>query len=464
MDKPTILIADDEPSIRTVLQAHIRRAGYTPVLSSNGSEAIKQLQSQPIDLVITDIQMPQINGMQLLKFIQDNHPYIPVVVITAHGTIDLAVDAMREGAYTFINKPFDRRELQSHISQALADRIPRKLKFYAPEGQYSIIGKTKAIQDVFDLISRVADSPATVLIQGESGTGKELVARALHDNSSRKSNPFIQINCGAIPEQLFESELFGHEKGAFTGAVSARPGRVELADKGTLFLDEIGEMPKDMQVKLLRTLQDGSFDRVGGSATRYASIRLIAATNRNLEEDIKNGHFREDLFYRLNVIPIQLPPLRERTEDIPLLARHFVSKASEKFNISQRELSESSIHCLCQNEWRGNIRELENIIERAVLLADPNTEELELENLIGFGTDSNNHPKHTDKNLGLKDFIRQETARLEEDRITLALEQCSGNVTHTARLLGISRKSLQNKMRTYGLRDNSEESDIIIED
>ena len=464
MDKPTILIADDEPSIRTVLQAHIRRAGYTPVLSSNGSEAITYLQSQPIDLVITDIQMPQINGMQLLKFIQDNHPYIPVVVITAHGTIDLAVDAMREGAYTFINKPFDRRELQSHISQALADRIPRKLKFYAPEGQYSIIGKTKAIQDVFELISRVADSPATVLIQGESGTGKELVARALHDNSSRKSNPFIQINCGAIPEQLFESELFGHEKGAFTGAVSARPGRVELADKGTLFLDEIGEMPKDMQVKLLRTLQDGSFDRVGGSATRYASIRLIAATNRNLEEDVKNGHFREDLFYRLNVIPIQLPPLRERTEDIPLLAKHFVLKASEKFNISKRELSESSIHCLCQNEWRGNIRELENIIERAVLLADPDTEKLELENLIGFGTDSDNQPKKNDKTLGLKDFIRQETARLEEDRITLALEQCSGNVTHTARLLGISRKSLQNKMRTYGLRDNSEESDVIIED
>ena len=460
-----ILIVDDEVSIRRVLKAQLARSGYNVLLAENGQNAIAVLQENTVDLVITDINMPVLDGRALLDHIQQHYPDIPVVMITAHGTIDLAVDAMRAGAYTFINKPFDQRELLTQVHSALADRIPRQLKFHAPTGQFSIIGQTHSMRSVFTLIERVADSSATVLIQGESGTGKELVARALHEHSIRSNAPFIQVNCGAIPENLFESELFGHEKGAFTGAVSTKPGRFELAHNGTLFLDEIGELPKDLQVKLLRALQDGSYDRVGGSATRHATVRLVAATNRKLEEEVAAGRFREDLYYRLNVIPIDLPPLRERRADIPLLATHFAERAAQKFNLATRILSERSQALLTEHEWPGNIRELENIIERAVLLADPNTETLELDNLVGFNqSKSAPHSDHSDVMPNLKDFIRQETARIESAHIRSALEQCDGNVTHTARLLGISRKSLQNKMRSYGLRDNAEDTEDHVED
>ena len=321
------------------------------------------------------------------------------------------------------------------------------------------------MRSVFSLIERVADSMATVLIEGESGTGKELVARALHEYSIRSEGPFIQVNCGAIPENLFESELFGHEKGAFTGAIQSKPGRFELAHNGTLFLDEIGELPKDLQVKLLRALQDGQYDRVGGSVTRHAHVRLVAATNRVLADEVAEGRFREDLYYRLNVIPIQLPPLRQRMADIPLLSNHFAEQAAKKFGLTHRPLSTQSQTLLSQHDWPGNIRELENIIERAVLLVDPNTDTLELNNLVGFKQsipDQIDPPP--DKQVNLKDFIRQETARIESSHIRNALEQCDGNVTHTARLLGISRKSLQNKMRSYGLRDNAEDTEDRVEE
>ncbi|MEC8278493.1 MAG: sigma-54 dependent transcriptional regulator, partial [Myxococcota bacterium] len=331
--------------------------------------------------------------------------------------------------------------------------------------QFSIIGQTESMRSVFSLIERVADSMATVLIEGESGTGKELVARALHEYSIRSEGPFIQVNCGAIPENLFESELFGHEKGAFTGAIQSKPGRFELAHNGTLFLDEIGELPKDLQVKLLRALQDGQYDRVGGSVTRHAHVRLVAATNRVLADEVAEGRFREDLYYRLNVIPIHLPPLRQRMADIPLLSNHFAEQAAKKFGLTHRPLSTQSQTLLSQHDWPGNIRELENIIERAVLLVDPNTDTLELNNLVGFKQsipDQIDPPP--DKQVNLKDFIRQETARIESSHIRNALEQCDGNVTHTARLLGISRKSLQNKMRSYGLRDNAEDTEDRVEE
>lgn len=460
-----ILIVDDELSIRRVLKAHLNRSGYTVVCSENGQLAIDTLKSTHIDLVITDINMPVMDGRALLEHVQSHYPDIPVVMITAHGTVDLAVEAMRAGAYTFINKPFDKADLLVQVRSALADRIPRQLKFHGSKGQFSIIGQTESMRSVFSLIERVADSMATVLIEGESGTGKELVARALHEYSIRSEGPFIQVNCGAIPENLFESELFGHEKGAFTGAIQSKPGRFELAHNGTLFLDEIGELPKDLQVKLLRALQDGQYDRVGGSVTRHAHIRLVAATNRVLADEVAEGRFREDLYYRLNVIPIQLPPLRQRMADIPLLSNHFAEQAAKKFGLTHRPLSPQSQALLSQHDWPGNIRELENIIERAVLLVDPNTDTLELNNLVGFKQSIPDQiDPLPDKQVNLKDFIRQETARIESSHIRNALEQCDGNVTHTARLLGISRKSLQNKMRSYGLRDNADDTEDRVEE
>ncbi|MBO84897.1 MAG: DNA-binding response regulator [Deltaproteobacteria bacterium] len=453
-----ILIVDDEPSIRTVLRAHLKRAGYHPLLAQDGQAACDILSTDPVDLVVSDLKMPRMNGMELLSHCRSNHPGLPFILITAHGTVDSAVEAIKQGAHDYITKPFDSSELQAIIRKALAtgdaDRHIVQPDPTTPSalGRFGIIGCHADMVAVFDLIGRVAASPSTVLITGESGTGKELVARALHTESDRSEGPFIRVNCGAIPESLFESELFGHERGAFTGAVSARAGRFELADGGTLFLDEVGELPKDMQVKLLRVLQEQAFERVGGVTTHSVDVRVVAATNRDLRAAAERGEFREDLYYRLHVVPIQLPALRDRTDDIPLLVKHFTKRFNDRLGRSVEGVSAPALAALVSNRWSGNIRELENVMERAVLLARDS--ELGLADFPGLDAGQVGDTPNPEE-MGLKEYVRIYTTQLERARIQRVLEQSAGNVTHASKRLGISRKSLQMKMKEYGLRDES---------
>ncbi|MCA9580841.1 MAG: sigma-54-dependent Fis family transcriptional regulator, partial [Myxococcales bacterium] len=308
-----ILVADDEPNLRRILSAQLTRDGYDVETADNGAEAISRLDDHHIDVLVTDLRMPKVDGLGVLKYAVEKHPGMPVILITAHGTVDTAVEALKMGAFDYVTKPFDKDELRTVIAKAARTRDARE-KDVAPlaPGRFRLIGQSAAMDEVYQVIDRVADTPSTVLITGESGTGKELIARALHENSGRKDRPFISVNCGAIPTELLESELFGYEKGAFTGAVTSKPGRFELADGGTLFLDEVGEIPITMQVKLLRAIQEQTFERVGGIRTIQVDVRLVAATNRDLHVALEQGTFRDDLYYRLNVVNLRLPPLRER--------------------------------------------------------------------------------------------------------------------------------------------------------
>lgn len=453
-----ILIVDDEPSIRKVLRAHLGRAGYDVETAENGRVAQQRLNEVDFHLVVTDLKMPEMGGMELLAWCMDACPGLPVILITAHGTVDSAVEAIKLGAHDYITKPFDQEELRRIIAKALRTEEADRRRFRSPaeQGKYGIIGQTPEMFGVYDLIGKVADSPTTALITGESGTGKELVARALHSRSSRRSAPFIQVNCGAIPESLFESELFGHEKGAFTGAVTSRPGRFELADGGTLFLDEVGELPRDLQVKLLRALQDGTFERVGGVRSQKVNVRLVAATNRNLEREVRAGTFREDLFYRLNVVPIHLPPLRTRVDDIPLLVDHFVERFNQRLGRAIAGVTPEAMAALMAWRWPGNVRELENLVERAVLLCDG--EHIGLSNLPGLEGIQDASRETDVEELGLKEYVRVYTAQLERARIQRVLNAENGNVTRASRRLAISRKSLQMKMKEYGLRDEADQA------
>lgn len=449
-----ILIVDDEPSIRKVLQAHLTRQGYDVETASDGALAMETLTRAPFNVVVSDLKMPRIGGMELLQWVQEHQPGLPLILITAHGTVNTAVEALKLGAFDYITKPFDQDELQGVIRKALRTETRNAQRVVAdPAGAWNIIGTTPKMREVYQLIERVAPSPTTVLITGESGTGKELVARAMHERSDRASGPFIQVNCGAIPDNLFEAELFGYERGAFTGAVTAKPGRFELAHGGTLFLDEVGEMPRDSQVKILRALQERRVDRVGGLRPIDVDVRVVAATNMDLEQAVRDRTFREDLFYRLNVIPIHLPPLRERTEDIPLLVEHFLRRFNGRLGRQVLRVSPTALAALLENPWNGNIRELENLMERSVLLCDK--EVLGLDDLPGLRP-SGESASHSDpelEQLGLKEFVRVHTAKLERARIQDVLQLEEGNVTRAARRLGISRKSLQTKMKDYGLRD-----------
>ena len=456
-----ILIVDDEPSIRKVLMAQLARDGYEVLSAENGTDALEMIDDEVLDLVISDLRMPGVDGMELLGYCTTQHPGLPVILITAHGTVDSAVEALKIGAADYITKPFDQDELRIAIQKALASGDHQRQSLHEDAaGRFAIIGRTGAMRRIYELVEKVASKPSTVLITGESGTGKELVARALHESSARKSAPFIVVNCGAIPEALFESELFGHERGAFTGAVTSKPGRFELADGGTLFLDEVGELSRDMQVKLLRVLQDQTLERVGGVKRTTVDVRLIAATNRDLDREVKAGNFREDLYYRLNVVPIRLPALRDRLDDVPLLVEHFLAKFNQRLGKSVRGLTPDALVALRSWTWPGNIRELENLMERSVLLADHPV--LGLGDLHGFpgagldlptaGAEDDEDPAELD-GLGLKEYVRVHTAKLERARIQRVLEDEAGNVTHAARRLGISRKSLQTKMKEYGLRE-----------
>ena len=456
--KKRLLIVDDEPSIRKVLQAHLQRAGHEVDTAVDGGQAIAKLGEQLYHAVVTDLKMPGIGGLELLHWVRQNYPGLPVVVITAHGTVDTAVEALKLGAHDYVTKPFDRDELLLILEKALKVEEANAASLAPETGRFDIIGTVPSMHKVFHLIERVADSPTTVLITGESGTGKELVAKALHDQSSRATQPFITVNCGAIPETLFESELFGHERGAFTGAVGTRPGRFELADGGTLFLDEVGELPLDLQVKLLRVLQERRFERVGGVRPLDVDVRLVAATNRDLRTMVEAGEFRQDLFYRLAVVPLALPPLRDRLEDLPILVDHFVERFNDRLGRTVRGADESALAKLRNWHWPGNIRELENLIERCVLLAESDV--LTADDVMGLdegpaGRDPADVAAEDaeTRGLGLKEWIRVHTARLERARIVRALEAEDHNVTRAARRLDISRKSLQTKMKEYRLRD-----------
>lgn len=374
----TILVVDDEPNIRRIVDAVLGKEGYNVITAENGKRALDIVSTRAdIDVMISDLIMPDINGVELLESAKQINPSVSVIMITAHGTIKSAVDAMRLGAFDYITKPFEMDELTVVVKNAferrqlinenldLRQQLRSRYKFD------NIIGASSAMQNVFKMVERVADSRASVLIRGESGTGKELIARALHFNSNRAQNPFIPVVCIALSEQLLESELFGHEKGSFTGAVGQKPGRFEMAHTGTLFLDEIGDIPGNVQMKLLRVLQEREFERVGGLKTIKVDVRLVTATNQDLEKGVKEGKFREDLFYRLQVVQINLPPLRDRLDDVPLLVEHFIGKYAKENCKTIKYASPEALEIMMNYKWPGNIRQLENTVERAIVLADP---------------------------------------------------------------------------------------------
>ncbi len=375
LDVKRVLVADDELNMRRVLEAMLRREGYEVITAANGVEAMGGMGTKGgIHTVITDLKMPGLDGMGLLKRLSAEYPDVPVVMITAHGSVESAVEAVKLGAFDYLEKPFEQEQIRQVVAKALNTyalaRRDARPEEPSGHGRFRLVGQSPAIRTIYGVVEKVANTPSTVLISGESGTGKELIARALHENSSRHAGPFIKINCAAIPKTLMESELFGYDKGAFTGAVGAKPGRFELAHGGTLFLDEIGEIPIEMQVKLLRVLQESEFERVGGIKTIKVDVRLVTATNRDLLAEVGAGAFREDLFYRLNVVPIHIPPLRERREDIPLLADHFITKFNDRLKKEIAAITPEAIERLVAYQWPGNIRELENLMERTILFCE----------------------------------------------------------------------------------------------
>lgn len=449
-EAPLILLVDDDQAITTVLGSLLKQEGLAVLTAASGAEALALLEKQPIDVMVTDLRMPGLDGMALLRRSTQASPDVPVIVLSAHGTVALAVDAMKAGAADFLTKPFDRDEVLFVIKKALA-AAQRSEPVLAPAAPFSPLGGSPAMDDVRDTIRRSAASSATVLILGESGAGKEVVARAIHEASPRKDKPFIKINCAAFPDTLLESELFGYEKGAFTGANQRKPGRVELAHGGTLLLDEIGDVPLMTQVKLLRVIQSKELERLGSTQTVKVDVRFLAATHQDLPRMVEQGEFRQDLYYRLDVIQVLVPPLRDRPEDVALLASHFTRQAAENNGRHGVELDDDACALLVGQPWPGNVRQLENFIERLVVLSDG--------------------PKLTQKDVErelLRDAARLRASRgslpgaseprLEDQRrdaerkaISEALQRASGNRSLAARLLGISRRTLYTKLAELGL-------------
>jgi two-component system NtrC family response regulator len=450
----TVLIIDDEKNYLVVLEALLGPEGYEILTASSAEDAIYMIQGSDLDLIITDMKMPGMSGMQLLEASKEIKPDLPVIMMTAYGTIEMAVEAMKKRAYDYITKPFQNEELKLTVKKALENyrliKENRRLS-QALSDRYrygNIIGKSKPMQGIYEMISKVSQSKASVLITGPSGTGKELIAKAIHYDSPRKDRPFISVNCGALTETLLESELFGHEKGAFTGALSMKKGRFELADGGTLFLDEVTDMPPPLQVKLLRVLQEMEFERVGGTKTIKVDVRVLSASNRNIKEVVAEGNFREDLFYRLNVINIEVPSLRERPEDIKLLVDHFIEKYRQDEGKERIELSPEAWKILYSYSWPGNVRELENVIERAVVLkADRVIGKEDLPTEITEKREEVEVERFIPLNAPLQKTLEQ----IEEKLIRRALDQCDNVQSHAAELLGITKSLIQHKMKKYNI-------------
>jgi two-component system NtrC family response regulator len=457
----TILVVDDEPNYLIVLSELLRDEGYEVFTADSGISGLKIARETDLDMVISDMKMPGMDGIELLARLKELNQHLPVILITAYAEVEKAVEAMHLGAFTYLAKPFSNEQLLASVSKAVEHygliREIKRLRIEATpkSGFGGMIGKNPNVQAVYQLIEKVAPTPSSVLITGESGTGKELVARAIHNRSERKEAPFISVNCAALAESLLESELFGHEKGAFTDAATMRKGRFELADTGTLFLDEIGEMPISLQAKLLRVLQERSFERVGGNTTLEIDVRILAATNKDLKDEVAKGNFREDLYYRLNVIHIHLPPLRERVDDIPALVNHFLDKNAQRLGRDKIEISPEALRLLVSLPWEGNIRELENTIERAAILCNDNRIEAG-----DVQPDSSEIPAPQEWSTGLElsQFIPEGLSLsevlngIEEKLVRQALEEANNVQARAAEKLGITKSLLQYKMKKYKLQ------------
>ena len=445
-DNINILVADDDLSIREGCERILRGEGYRVRTAKDGLQALQALKEEQFDLALLDLKMPGRNGLQVLREIKRQSPHTEVVMITGFATVETAVEAMRLGAYDYIPKPFPPSEVRQVVAKMIQKRA---LLGEAPEEEWKIqldgrtdviVGDSPRMREVFRLVKKVAPTDSTVLIYGESGTGKELIARAIHYNSLRRDKPFLVVDCGSLVETLFESELFGHVKGAFTGAIETKHGSFELANGGTFLFDEIGNISLSMQAKLLRAIQEREIRRVGGTTAIKVNVRIIAATNRDLRRCVQEGTFREDLYYRLSVIPIYLPSLRERKEDIPLLARHFLQKYNQRRKRAIRDISPAAMQLLCNYQWPGNVRELENVIERAVVIAEG--DQITPESLPP-------HLRTEEKALPSEAFELRTLEQIEKEHITRTLVATGWNRSRAAQLLGIDRKTLYEKIRRY---------------
>ena len=453
-----ILLVEDKESLRQMLSTAIRKAGYTVDEAADGNPAVEKLRKQPYQLVITDLRLPTLSGLDILQMQKEIDSTIPVLLMTAHGSIEEAVSAMKHGAFDFLTKPVDISYLMLLINRAVEQRrlmlenIILKEEFQRAYGIPQIIGDSPAIQTVSQAIQRVAPTEATVLLTGESGTGKEVFSRAIHRLSSRRDKPFVTVNCAAIPHSLIENELFGHEKGSYTGAFTRKVGKFEVADQGTMFLDEIGELHISVQAKVLRVIEEQAFERIGGLETIHVNTRVVAATNRDLQDLVAKKEFREDLFFRLSVIPIHIPPLRERLSDVRLLAQFFVDKFSKELHRQELQLSAEAIRALEEYPWPGNVRELQNTIERAVILSDGKTIRAEdLNFAFQARRESDDFVQFFDLTGSLTDVSARASRAAEKTKIKQALELSAWNKTQAAVLLEVSYKTLLNKVKEYEL-------------
>jgi two-component system response regulator PilR (NtrC family) len=465
--KPRILVVDDEESIREFLEIMLKKEGYDITCAEDGKVAQDLLKKKTFDMVISDMQMPNMTGMELLKHVKDVSPDMLFMMITAFGTTETAVEAMKIGAYDYITKPFKIDEVRINIANALRSRSLEfenrtlKKELVKENGFQNLVGNSETMHKVFDLIRRVSQTPTNILISGESGTGKEMIAKAIHFNGPLKDKPFIPINCGAIPESLMESEMFGHKKGSFTGAVVDKIGLFEAADGGTIFLDEVGELPLTIQVKLLRAIQERVIRRVGGVDDTHITVRIIAATNRTLEDMVDQGTFRQDLFYRLNVINIHAPALRDRAEDIPILATHFLRKYNERLNKSIQTISDEAMTLMKKYEYPGNVRELENMIERTVALESGSTilpESLPpfVNTPTGRKMASSHEIQITEDGIELDKVI----GHIEKELLIKAIHAAGGVKKRAAKLLGITFRSMRYRFEKYGLGNFDDDEDI----
>ncbi|HJV34061.1 sigma-54 dependent transcriptional regulator [Geomonas sp.] len=450
----TILIVDDEAGIRTSLAGILEDEGYRTVCAGDGAEALAQCARELPGLVLLDIWMPGMDGIETLKLLKERHPALNVIMMSGHGTIETAVKSTKLGAYDFIEKPFSLEKVVVMVENALAmTRLKEEnASLRGMLQSHEMTGSSAAIVQLREQIRMVAPTNASVLITGENGTGKELVARSVHFYSNRRENPFVEINCAAIPEELIESELFGHERGAFTGAVAQKKGKFDLADGGTLFLDEIGDMSMKTQAKVLRILQEKKFERVGGTRTIEVDVRVVAATNKLLEDEIKNGNFREDLYYRLNVVPFKVPPLRERRDDIPLLAQHFVELFCRREGRDLKRIVPEAMEALQRYEWPGNVRELKNIVERLIIMTPGGTITLNhLPDYIGANAGSREATAGKLDSVLELSSLREAREEFEREFILQKLEEHDWNVSRTAEAIELERSNLHRKIKSYGI-------------